>query len=330
MVKKSLLVAFLALTAVIANAAGVETLSVDQPAYVDYLGRITHSKTMTLSQFNDGAEPAAAMVGQKVTIMGFVRPVDGPTFLTRGYLAESNALRGDNDNSGLKLQFTVEPPVYFKPFEIYQVTGILEKGREGESEFVIRAQFAEPQGSLSKIVYSPDLSSAVAALPVLTWDAVDHPRNDIGELLETDPTKIVVPEALKKLEGQTVKFETWLVDHIEAAFAPPATGSTYVSPYVISEGTCKCCGIKVSYDMGNVAMLVAEPALPATVRGGVFMGKVQLNEVSRYETNGLFTIVDAVLVKPLNLPDASPPVLDAPPKVDGKDLLPALFLPKKP
>lgn len=327
--KKRLLTAILVLAATVASAAGVETLSIDQQAYVDYLKRITHSKTLTLKHFADNSDEIAAMMGQRVTVMGFARPLDGSSFFTRAFLAESNPIRGEADNKGLSLQFTTETPVYFKPFEVYQITGVLEKGGEGEAGFVIRAKFAEPQGSLSKIMYSPDLSAEAASLPALVWDAIDLPRNDLGELIESDPQKIVVPEALKKLAGQTVRFETWLVDHIEANFAPPATGSAYVSPFVISSGICKCCGIKAKYDMGNVGMLVAAPTLPAAVRGGVFMGKVQLNEVAKYETEGLFTVVDAVLVKPFNLPDAAPPVLDAPPKVEKKDLLPAIFLPKK-
>lgn len=312
------------------SAAGVEKLLLDDVAYESYLKRITHSKALPLGLFSGPAASYSEYIGQRVTVLGFVRPVDGTKFFTRGYLADNKAISGAVENAILPLQFVCEAPINYKPFEVYQVTGVLEKTEEaGSSTLLIRASFAEPQGGVSKIIYSPDLSSEAAALPALSWNNVDLPRDEIGNLIATDPLKIEMPARLKELAGQRVSFETWIVEPEIANFAPPASGSHYISLYVITDGTCRCCGIKVNYDMANVAMLKPAAVLSEYVKGGLFTGVLTLNAASEFATNGLFTISDAILIRPLNLPDVPVPAVNIP-EIDRKDLLPALFLkPKK-
>lgn len=328
--KKKIIGLVLVLITNLASAAGVEKLLLDEAAYESYLQRITHSKALPLSLFNEQPASYSEYLGQRVTILGFVRPVDGDKFFTRGYLADCSTIAEVVDNSVLPLQFISADPVNFKPFEVYQVTGILEKTDEaGSSSLLIRAQFAEPQGASSKINYSPDLSSEAAALPGFSWNYVDLPRDEFGKLMENDPLKLEIPARLKELAGKRVCFETWIIEPEIANFAPPASGSRYISLYVITDGTCKCCGIKVTYDMANVAMLKPANPLSKHVKGGVFTGILNLNSAAEYSTNGLFTISDAVLVRPLNLPNVPVPAVNIP-KIDKKDLLPALFLqPKK-
>jgi len=328
---KKLIISFVFLLLTnLASAAGVEKLLFDEAAYDSYLKRITHSKALPLSLFSGQAASFSGYIGQRVTVLGFVRPVDGTKFFTRGCLADHSTIAETVDNSIWPLQFICENPVYFKPFEVYQVTGLLEKTDEaGSSSLLIRAQYAEPQGASSKIIYSPDLSTEAASLPKFSWDSVDLPRDELGKLIDNDPLKVAMPARLKELAGQRVCFETWIIEPEIANFAPPASGSHYVSLYVISDGTCKCCGVKVTYDMANVAILKPANPLSKYVNGGVFTGILNLNSAARFPTDGLFTISDAVLIRPLNLPDAPVPLVDTP-KIDKKDLLPALFLqPKK-
>jgi hypothetical protein len=325
--KKLVAAILLVFTGAAGFASGVEQLSLDMEFYREYLGRITHSKPVALEQLPENETLFAEKVGQRVTIVGFVRPVDGGRYFTRGFLTETMKLYDSAAITRARVQFETSNPVVFLPFEGYQVTGMLEKN--GEDGYMIRADYAEPQGQMSRAILFPDLASETAMLPAFGWEDVTLPRHESGELICQDPEQIVLPEKLAKLSGKRVVFTTWLLDEKQAGFAPPATGSHYISAYVIVDGACRCCGENVRYDLGNTAMLRPADVLPETVEGGTFMGTLTLNASGSMATDGLFTIVDAVLVRPKNLPGSPPVAIGKQMKLDRKDILPALMLPEK-
>lgn len=313
------------------HAAGLEKLQVDDLYYQTYLKRITHSLAVPLDFFMEDPASATTLLGRTVTTLGFVKPLDGDVFFTQGLLCNTTTPNGVVTDSNTPLQFICKEPVNFKPFEIYQLTGILQKadGKNG-AEFLLEAEYAEPQGSACEIVYTPDLASMAAALPRLSWNDAELPLDEIGELIESDPLKAVLPVKLKELVGRQVSFETWIIDAEAAELEAAATGSYYVSQYVISDGMCKCCGIKVKYNFSNIAALKPVQPLPPLVQGGLFMGVLVENDSAEFSRNGLFTITDAVLVRPLNMPTVIFTGAKIP-KIDKKDILPALFLkPDKP
>ncbi len=322
---KKILVFLLLFCASHAGATGVEKLMLDEVAYEPYIARINHSQPLTLRQLEEKPQLFDKYEGKRITMLGFVVPIDGDPFFNKGWLVAESYISGPTPTENAKVQFVCENKVQYKPFEVYQVTGVIEKKKDGDRTIrMITAQYAEPQGSLSKISYSPDLRIEAKDLPQLKWPEVALPRDEIGDLIATDAVTLSIPKKLTELEGQLVAFETWMLDPAKAGFSAPATGSYNVTYFVIDEGSCLCCGLPAKYDMGSVAIIQPVHALPERVKGGVFIGRLKLNERNNYAEHGLFTLSEARLVKPLSPPDMVLPAGD-PPKVRPEELLPALL-----
>lgn len=280
---------------------GVKEITMNQEGYTEYLQNISYAKPLTLQQLEESTDILPELAGQRITILGMVEPEEETEFFTRGRLITQRSLKPGvkQANFGPELPFVVENAVQFKAHEVYQITGIL---KQKDGQFFVDAQYAESQGELSKLIYFPDLSAQVATYPEFYWDSLDNLRDLLGELIASSATDLPLPKSIAVLADQPVKLEAWFID-LDSKNRTSASGTMLISIHNRLSDSCAHCGSSDEYGYDNTAKITLLEPLSSEVQGGIFAGILRVNKNEERNQAGFFTIEDAVLVRPLMVPD---------------------------
>ncbi len=318
------IICFFALTnSCFASQAGVVSQTIDNEGYKDYLSRITHSKAFTIAQLKINPTLLKQNENNKITVLGYVIPIDGQNFFSVGQIVNQTFVNKKTPEDDF-LTFKTEEFVSFHAFDVYQISGILKNiGSETDPKWQIEAKFAEPQMEQSKSLLSPDYKELLNMTPQVYWSWFDSFRDEQDRLLTFATDSIQIPQPLKDLEGKLIQIEAWLLDK-GIKGNDPATGTKYISLHSVIAGQCPCCGFKGSYDYDNTARITTNASYPKKLWGGVFIGKLKLNEPDEWLREGLFTLEDAFLARPNRLPYLPPPPKKM--RINPRMILPALKL----
>ena len=102
---KKILVLLLLLCVCQVNAAGVEKLLLDEEAYKPYIAKINHSQPLTLRQLAEEPQIFDKFEGKRITMLGFVVPIDGEPFFNKGWLVSESYISGPTPTEGALIQF---------------------------------------------------------------------------------------------------------------------------------------------------------------------------------------------------------------------------------
>jgi hypothetical protein len=301
---------FFLLSIAIASSAdlpekGLETLKIDQKSYSEYLGNISYAKTLELESISNGTLQLETLIGKKVTVLGFVKPhqLNKNQFFSDGCLIMQRRLIPEHEFSETEtgLRFKCQKQIQFKPFEIYQITGKLKQS-DSSGEFYIDAQYAEPQAELSKIIYDPDIKAEVSGLEKYDWSSVEYLRDLLGHLVASSAINLQLPDSIAELADGPVLIEAWFTNISNQNF-DHASGTMFISAHNLVGSTCVSCGNSDEYGYDNTALMKLVHPLSKDLRGGIFAGTMRINPVQKRDSHGFFTIENAVLVRPLSMPD---------------------------
>ncbi len=211
----------------------------------------------------------------------------------------------------------------FKAHEIYQVTGIV---KQKDGQIFVDAQYAEPQGELSKIIYLPDPQAQVASYSEFDWYSLDNLRDLLGDLIASSATDLPLPDSIAVSANKPVKLEAWFTN-IDNEKRKSASGTMLISIHNLLGGSCVCCGSSDEYGYDNIAKINLLEPLSSQVKGGIFAGVLKINKNEERNKAGFFTLDKAILVKPLSIPDK--PNSNRAPRLKKQQLLPALQIKRK-
>jgi hypothetical protein len=280
---------------------GVKEIEINHDAYSQYLQIISYATPVTLRQIEQSSETLKRLLGQKITTLGLVETDEKTDFFSQGRLVTRRSLTPDaeQETDAVQLPFVIKKPVQYKAHEIYQVTGVV---KQKDKQFFVEAQYAEPQGELSKVVYIPDPMAQVASYPEFDWYSLDNLRDMLGDLIASSATDLPLPESIAKLENKPVKLEAWFTS-IDNENRKSASGTLFISIHNLLSGSCVCCGTSDEYGYDNTAKMTLLEPLSSQIQGGIFAGILRVNKNEERNKSGFFSIEDAVLIRPLRIPD---------------------------
>ncbi|GAB4270400.1 MAG: hypothetical protein Kow0029_07120 [Candidatus Rifleibacteriota bacterium] len=310
-----------------AAGEGLSKLVLNHQSYAEYYRKITYAQPLSLEQLEKEPDIFDKNLGKRVTILGFVEPEKPALFINHGKLVTLKIVNNDETDRhhGKKIAFQTSRNIQYKPYEVYQVTGILKKNMGDETTpYIIEAQFAEPQTDIPFYDRFPELKNEISSLPMFDWETLYNLRDPMGRLLIAEASAAPLPESIKKLENKKIRLEGWLADLTGKETGKiPASGSMFISMHNLMGGQCACCGSYSDYAYDNTARIILKETLSPEVKGGIFTGVLKINPVEERNDFGFFTLEDAILAQTLSLPDIPEP---APPKINSQKLLPALFI----
>lgn len=273
--------------------SGIKKLTIDQEGYKTYLGKISYATPITLEDFSANPDKIKENIGKKVVVLGFATNSEESNKIKSGYLKKSIAIDPDSETNESKkyVKFVSKEASEYKPFEIYQVTGILQKmASDTQAKFIINANFAEPQGESSKVLYEPDLSKEIKSIPEINWSWL-YP---ITPTDQTASATMSVPDKLKSLENKFVKIRAWF--HNDNTLNQNSLKRN-ISCNRPDDAKCACYAPEPK-SCSNSATIILKKKLPAQVVGGLFIGKLIINPKEDWTKSGFFTIKDGILALP--------------------------------
>lgn len=279
--------------------SGLQKLSVDNQGYASYMKKITYATPIVLPSTQSDLSELTKNVGKRITLLGFVKHFSQKKDISSGYLYDSIKIASDST----KLQeptivmFETKEKFVYKPYEVYQVTGIVNAIASNTlASFIINADFAEPQGEFSKTINEPNMEEIVKEVPSFKWFWLN--KSFAPEYAMNASTSVEIPEKIKTLENKIVKIKAWFHE----SHAPLGNGIRGISSLHPAGSSCQQCNSETKNN-ANTASIMLRDKMPNNLRGGVFVGKFSLNSKDGWSKLGIFTIKDAVLVSTMSYSD---------------------------
>lgn len=272
--------------------SGLTRLSIDNQSYKSYLKKITYATPIVLPSPKSDLSELTKNSGKRITLLGFVKYFSQKDGITTGYLYDSIEITPDDTKSKIptNVMFETRERFTYKPFEVYQVTGVInEIASNSLASFIINADFAEAQGEFSRTIKEPNIADVVKETPIFKWFWLS--QNFDPDFAVNDSNSLAIPEEVKKLENKIVKIQAWFHNHN----ASTENEVREISSLHPAGDSCQQCNSQTK-NHANTASMTLRNKMPKNLRGGIFAGRLSLNSKENWSKLGVFTIKDAVLV----------------------------------